>query len=138
MWASHFVRNGNKLSSSWLTTEIIKEKQGSLAGNSVGPHSGRMWAYRIPGQWTLFLFYFLPIHSWITILCNNRQPKQRLLLLAQPQPRFLKYTASDARTATAVLWKLTTDPSLKYNIQLILEYNTIISSMLYFLSQPTQ
>ena len=44
-----------------------------------------------PAMNLVFLF-FPPIHSWIKILCYNRQPQPRLLILAQPQPRFLKYS----------------------------------------------
>ena len=104
MWASHFVRNGNKLSiSSWLTTEI------QVCQNVGLPNSRPM---------NLVFLLFPPIHSWIRILCNNRQPQPRLLIWSQThynRNRGFKNTVSEARTATAVFWKLTTDPSLVWN-----------------------
>ena len=101
MWASHFVRNGNKLSiSSWLTTEV-----------QVCRNVGR------PNPWppNLVFFVFPQIFSWITISWNNRN-----------RNRGYQFQNNRITTATAVFWKLTTDPSLVRGTR-----NTILCIYIY-------
>ena len=64
---------------------------------------------------TYYFFQFAPIFSLITILCNNRNRNRGYLFQDNhiiTATAVFKNTTTEARTATAVFWKLTTDPSL--------------------------
>ena len=63
----------------------------------------------------IIYFQFPPIFSWIKMLCNNHYRNRGCQFWHNritTATTIFKNTTTEAVTATAVFWKLTTDPSL--------------------------